>query len=115
MKTKLIVIFACITASCSSRDNMSSKKSPEQAEFDKANALAAQLKEGMTFENVSNIIHVGPEFEVPVREHGGNWYDVPVGRYYHIQLRFEHYLDETNYSKVRLNLPPNITHVFFVR
>jgi hypothetical protein len=70
--------------------------------------MALQLHEGMTFEEVSKIIPLTRSNEVPVVEHGGVWYDVPIEKRSYIQLRFEHPMNGKTYLESELNLPPRV-------
>ena len=103
MKYLLPLIFTVLAISCASHNR--------QAELAKAKELTSQFHEGMTYEQVSRVIPLTRRNEVPVIEHGGVWYDVPVGKEYYIQLRFEHSKDGASYSQSKLNLPAQIKRV----
>jgi hypothetical protein len=70
--------------------------------------LASELHENMTFDQIAKIIPLSATNESPTVEHGGVWYNVPVGSNYYLQLRFEHSSDNRTFEKCRLNLPPQV-------
>jgi hypothetical protein len=103
MKYLLPLIVAVLAVSCASHNR--------QAELERAKQMTSQLHEGMTYEQVTRIIPLTRRNEVPVLEHGGVWYDVPIGKGYYIQLRFEHSRDGASYLQNRLNLPAIVKQV----
>jgi hypothetical protein len=61
-----------------------------------ATKLTAQIHQGMTFKEISRIIPLSTNLHGYSGEHGGVWYQVPSGKNYYLQLRFEHPLDVRN-------------------
>jgi hypothetical protein len=100
-----LAVMAAMMAGCYSFPNRAGK-SPEQAELEKANAMVAKTHVNMTFAEISRIIPLDEHCETGIYEHGGTFYDVPVGRYYYIQLRFQHSRKEKGDGNRLLNLPP---------
>jgi len=100
MKLLLPIIIVLLVTSCSSLT--------QRTEYQMAEKMVLQLHEGMTFDEVSRIIPLTRNNEVPVVEHGGVWYDVPIGKRSYIQLRFEHPKNGNTYLESELNLPPRV-------
>jgi hypothetical protein len=98
-----LIIVAVLAISCASHT--------KQIELERAERMASQLHEGMTYEQVSRLIPLTQRNRVPTLVHGGVWYDVPVGKEYYIQMRFEHLKDEASYSQTKLNLPVRVKRV----
>jgi hypothetical protein len=108
MKMLIFGLLICLTVSCVHHARLPAAEISPPAELEKATALAAQLHENMTFNQVSKIIPLVQSDEVPLMEHGGVFYDVPVGRHYYIHLRFQHASEGEAYEKTLLNLPPAV-------
>jgi hypothetical protein len=109
------IVLACLAVSCSSREPSRTSSLSEQAELKKANILSAQLHENMTFQDVSKIIPLVKSDESKVVEHGGVWFDVPIGHYYYIQVRFQHPPEGKTYEDSLLNLPPRVKQIDLTR
>jgi hypothetical protein len=75
---------------------------------EQAGQLVSRIREGMTFEQVAKIIPLSARHENLTVEHGGVWYDVPLGAHRIVQLRFERPLRGQKISGCVLNYPPQI-------
>lgn len=103
MKYMRSIIYALLLTSCASGTNI--------AEMKKAEVVASEIHEGMTFEQVSKIIPISTKNESLVCEHGGVWYDLPVNGDYYIQIRFENEKEGKSASSCKVNLPVRIRQV----
>lgn len=77
------------------------------ATYEEAVNVVSRIHEGMTFEDISKMIPIttlGPH----VVEHGGIWYDSPLGEIWMVQLRFELPSAKTTLPNCKLNFPPRV-------
>lgn len=94
------LIVACLAISCVSNTH--------EAELERAEKIASQLHVGMTYEQVSKILPLTRQHEVPLFRHGGVVCEVPVGKMYYIELRFDRSKDGSLHLENKLNLPARV-------
>jgi hypothetical protein len=75
--------------------------------------LLIKVREGMTFDEAAKVVPLSDSLRGFAGEHGGVWYDVPLGGEYFISLRFEHPEGDWNSSgkslhKCKINFPPRL-------
>jgi len=76
-----------------------------------AEEIVSQLHEGMSFREVSHLLPLSASNDTGVMMHGGAWYDVPMGKTCHIQLRFSHPSMGKMFWDATLNSPPSIVPI----
>jgi hypothetical protein len=72
----------------------------------KAKELVLRIHTNMTFEEIAEIVPLSTNLVGYAGEHGGVWYDVPIGESVFVKLRFEYPSVSNGLSKCRLNSPP---------
>jgi len=108
MRYRPYMLLICLTASCIPRRTLNIADSSAQTEAEWATTVAAELREGMTFAQVSQIIQLDETRKLGAAHHGGQWYDVPVADGFYVQLRFERALVGQDPSSRIMNLPPRV-------
>jgi len=105
-KSSALAILCCLLVSCRSWIASDATELAEIRDREKATELASKIHEHMGFDEISKIVPLPKNTEVGAREHGGTWFDVPIGQNYIILLRFERSSEGKVENKSTLNSPP---------
>jgi len=109
----VIALLAGLTVSCRHGADVDAQRLPKSNNDNErklAVRLASQINTRMTFDEVSKVVSLTEANQLGIREHGGVFFDVPIGTNYYIQLRFERSSDGGVKKDSRLNLPPAVKY-----